>query len=44
METKEYITQLSYEFNERSWEDMRKNRPLLYQKLMAEKQKKLEAA
>lgn len=46
-EIDEYLRQGEIDFEkmrQRSWEDMRKNRPLLYQKLMAEKQKKLEAA
>lgn len=46
-EIDEYLRQGEVEFGkmrQRSWEDIRQNKPLLYQKLMAAKQKKLEAA
>jgi len=46
-EIDEYLRQgeIDYEkMRQQSWEDLRKNKPLLYQKLMAAKQKKQEAA
>ena len=46
-EIDEYLREgeIDYEkTRQRSWEDLRKNKPLLYQKLMAAKQKKQEAA
>ncbi|MCI0390138.1 MAG: DUF433 domain-containing protein [Acidobacteria bacterium] len=46
-EIDEYLRQGDLEFEkmrQRSWEDLRQNRPLLYQKLMAAKRKNQEAA
>jgi uncharacterized protein (DUF433 family) len=46
-EIDEYLRQGEIEFEkmrQQSWENLRKNKPLLYQKLMAAKQKKQEAA
>lgn len=46
-ELDEYLRQGEEDYEQmrqQSWEDMRQNRPELYQRLMAAKQKKLEAA
>lgn len=46
-EIDEYLRQGKLEFEkmrQQSWEDIRQNKPLLYQKLMAYKERKLEAA